>query len=290
MSVNLISEFKEYKLSLNLMEKTTNEYVDSIVKFQEWYKDTFNKQRLGIATYKNLDRKITQDYIFYLRETLSVNSCKKHVAGMIQFMRYINREHGSNNDCFRGLEIPKDLIKEEKTYMALEEGELMFDKAHSLRDRLMVGLMLHEGLRIEEVVNLEIANIDTDKWTMKFLRKNKKYHTLPIVSALKASLENWIAECKSNGHTFLFQSPRVIKPLTTRATRNVFNDLRDELKLNSGYVPHMLRKCFAVNMYYNKGLALHKVSKLLNHESLKTTEIYLAGVREEQVYEEFAGL
>lgn len=288
-----INEFKSYKESLNLKSKSIKEYCDSISKFEDWYLQSNNKERMTLQSYIRMTSKEMQNYIFHLVNEcgLSKASVVKHKAALVQFFNFLNKEHHVSTDSIRNTDIPKDSETEEKSYMSVEEAQLLFDKASSVRSKTLIGLLFLEGLRLDEATNMRVSNIDLTNRKMTFRRKFGEYQTLPIRSELVEPLSQWIDECKNNNQIYLFNSTKdKTKAMTTRGVRKIFDKEIIRLGLDNSYGCHDLRRAMAVDMVYNKGLAIPKVSKLLNHKSIQTTEIYLKGVKNEQIYDEFANL
>ena len=151
--------------------------------------------------------------------------------------------------------------------MKVEEGDVLFNLAQNNRDKLIIGLGCYNALRREEVVELNISDINLENGTMKFLRKNKKMHTIKIsskiIDIIREQVENaWDKDGKLIG-------------IGIRRVNQIF----DELCGQAGFVGkqyhfHNLRAICASNLYA-KGFNPVQIQKFLNHSSLKTTLIYL---------------
>jgi len=285
----LIKDFSNFKKRLNLKDKTIKEYTDSIELFINWYKSNHNIT-LTINNANELTAKIAQQWIFSLRETLSVASTRKHVAAMNQLFNYLVVAQEVDNNIFRGLQIPKDVIKLEKDLMVQEQGDKLFESCTLNKKKLMMGNMLYLGMRIGEVNKIEVSNIDLEKKTVTILRKNSKMQTLPIVDILLPLYEEVVANCKYNKQKYLFTSKGTSKCITTASIRKTFDKLVSNLGYSSNYTPHQLRKLFATDMYYNKKFLLDEVREMLNHSSMVVTERYLIGTKQSRTFERLASL
>jgi len=285
----LQKEFKKFEESLNLRENTIKEYIDSINMFEKWYLEKYNKKLITVKTYNNLTVDVTQQFIFDIRKKLSVSSVNKHIAGIKQFYKFLRFEYKVTSNAFNGLKIPKDTLKEEKKMMIQEEGELLFNSSKDKDTKLMIGLMLYMGMRINEVSNIELDNINLDEMTITFIRKNQRLRTLPIRSEIRELIIDKVKEGKLNNNTFLFEG-RNNSAIKTNTIRTRFNNLVKKLGLSKEYTPHQLRKLLATDLYYNKGMLLHEVSKILDHSTLQVTERYLIGTSDSRLHTKFANL
>jgi site-specific recombinase XerD len=262
-------------MATNRKTKTLDEYCASIERFEEWYKLQYDKQRMSRQTWANIDRQIVQDWVFELRETLSIASVKKHIAGLFQYAKFLQNEGIVKENFCVGIEIPKDKERHEREYMRVNEAKLLVDTIDNNYEQLMVALMFYGGYRIEEVTNILVENVDLENFTITALRKHGKWHTLKVLKEIREMLVERVEYCKQKGDKYLFQSPKGEYGITANALRNVFKKWRDLLEMNPEYSPHDLRRCAASLLHYEKGLPLLKVSKFMNHNSVTTTMRYL---------------
>jgi len=279
---NTVIGFANHKRKLNRREKTIMEYVSSIDKFVTWGKCV---DLLGL---KSVTQKDSQQWIFDMRNKLSQSTVRKHLAGLIQFYNFLMIEYNFVINPFKFIQIPKDEITIPKNYMVQSQGDLMFDNCHSNRDKLMIGNMLYLGMRIGEVALLEAKNIDIDNKTVTFVRKNQRVATLPIRNKLLELYKERLVYCSFTKDKYLFETRTTKKPITTTGVRKIFDSLKKELKYSNDYTPHQLRKLFATDMYYDKGMRIDEVKKLLDHSSVSVTERYLIGTEKSRTFSKLA--
>ena len=271
-----IEEFRHYKQELmNRQSKTLDEYCASIERFEEWYKSEHNKQRMTRQTWANIDSTIVQNWIYELKSTLSKASVQKHIAALYQFAKFLKIEGDIEENFCKEIEIPKDKEKKEREYMKVEEAISMINAIDNNYERLMISLMFFQSYRIEEVSNIQIKNIDLENFTINAIRKGGKWQELKVRKEMRDDLAERVEFCKSNGHKFLFQSPKGEFGITSNAIRNVFIKWLKRLEMNEEYGAHDLRRACVYDLYYNKGLDLFKVAKYSNHSSTNTTMRYL---------------
>ena len=271
---SLNQEFVTFKATLNRQDKTVKEYITSVERFQSYLKEKSDLSFLLEKHMTDVTYKVAQDYIIYLKTELGLAhaSVRKALVGIQEYYKFLSYKEMVQVSPFAQVNIPKDLVIEEKQYMALEEGDELINAVDTISKKCSLALMVKLGLRIEEVCNVEVDKIDLNKGSMTILRKGNKMHTLPIPSSLKEVLSAQVVDSKSKGNKYLFQSPvKKDSPVTTMAIRKVFDGAVDRLgKEGKEYHPHSLRSIFGRNLRAN-GFALEEVQKLMNHSSSSTT-------------------
>jgi len=287
---SLIEEFGNSKVKLNRVQSTADEYMDQTNRFAEWLLSKSEQTEMTIESWRNVTRKDCSNYSQFLRKTLSVNTTKKHFASIGQFFSFLMTEYDFDSNPSAKTQIKKDKQTEEKIYLLHEQGVEIFEASKTNRDKLLVGLQLYLGLRQGEAVSIKTKHVDLENWRIKVFReKGKRWQTLPIVSALKDLIKEYM-ETTCIYRDYLFQSPRVNQPITTRAARDVFNEICDNLGFDKSITMHQLRRLFAIDLYYNKGFQIHQISKLLDHSDISITQIYLSSIDAGNINDKFAQL
>ena len=273
--IPLLEDFILFKQTVGLKSKTIDEYVDSISKFADWIAEYTEKSHLTRYSYKTITESDAQTYLFKLRETLSINSTKKYLAGVSQFFKWLKKNGYIDQNPFHSVEMQKNKEHVTREYMTYEESQLLINSIDNDYEKLMMMLMSVQTYRINEVCNILVENINLESNTINALRKNSKWQELKIRKELREMVADRVAYCKERGHKYLFQSPIRETGIDTNTVRTIFIKWRDAVGLNSDYSPHDLRRVACFDLYYNLKLELFKVSKIMNHSSVRTTEIYL---------------
>jgi len=145
------------------------------------------------------------------------------------------------------------------------------DQEAGLRDRAMMEVLYSTGIRVSELVGLNMDSVDQISNTAKVEGKGKTARVVPIgdkaVEAIRAYLS---ARTKTSRALFLNKSG---KRLTDRSVRNIINKYILKTSLIMHVSPHMFRHSFATHML-NHGADLRSVQELLGHSNLSTTQIY----------------
>jgi integrase/recombinase XerD len=155
-----------------------------------------------------------------------------------------------------------------------DEPERLLNATTRQRDRLLLLVLLYTGLRVAELCSLRVEHLDFGAGTLAvFDGKGGRDRMVPLASHLLAPLRGWLGPRCSG---FVFPSRQGGGRLTTRAVEYLFTRLAIRAKLDNPRRahPHAFRHVFATRLLRN-GANIRVVQKLLGHQQLSTTEIYL---------------
>src|SRR6476646_219315 len=185
--------------------------------------------------------------------------------------------------------LPKclDLEQVQKLLDAPGDADLL-----SARDKAMLEILYSSGIRVSELVELEMADLDLNEGVLRVRGKGRKDRLTPIgsqaIKAVQRYFEMRNADARSqNGasgaRVFLNKHGEC---LSTRSVRRKLDKYLVEAGLDPGISPHTLRHSFATHLL-NNGADLRSVQELLGHQSLSTTQIYthLSTSRMKEVYD-----
>ncbi|HLH24828.1 MAG TPA: tyrosine-type recombinase/integrase [Chloroflexota bacterium] len=154
--------------------------------------------------------------------------------------------------------------------LAAGEPERLVRACTTDRDRLLVECGLFLGLRVSELVHLQIEEVDLDARRLLVNQgKGGKDRYVPIPQKLMAALAAWIGK-RTAGPVFL---SRLGRGLTTRAVQQMLQAAGERAGLPRRVTPHMLRHTYATRLL-ERGATLREVQELLGHSSVATTERY----------------
>lgn len=151
-----------------------------------------------------------------------------------------------------------------------EIGQMLKNISNS-KHRLLVSLSYGSGLRVSEVINLKVGDIDLSEFTIHLKNtKGKKERITIIPQSLKTDIQNLIAG--KNGTNFVFESIRGGK-LTPRTAQVIFSKALKKCAIQKPATFHSLRHSFATHLLEN-GVDIRHVQELLGHANIKTTQVY----------------
>lgn len=261
----------------NGSEHTYDAYQRDLQKFKAYL------ERECIDDYGEVDRNIVVNYIAYLREEchLKNNSVLRHVSTLRSFFAYLNEYDTLSKNPFTLLKLGK---KEQKIpeFLFYDEMDALLSSIdetlpEGLRDRTMFELMYASGLRVSEVVNLKISDIDFTNQIVRIFGKGSKERIVPFHDLACRYLLMYLKEVRplwcDNTHDYVFVNQKG-NQLTSRGVRYLLEKTVSKSGLIIHVHPHMFRHSFATHMLDN-GADLRVVQELLGHSSLSTTQIYV---------------
>lgn len=168
---------------------------------------------------------------------------------------------------FGNVRIPK---KDKKLPEVLTKQEVsrLIEKTDTLKSRLIISLLYSAGLRVSELVNLKVSDVDFSN-NMGWVRKGKgsKDRMFILSKSLAEELQSFL---QGKEHQFVFSRE---KPLTTRNVQKIIAGLREKSGIQKKITPHTLRHSFATHLL-EQGTDIRVIQALLGHANLNTTQVY----------------
>ena len=147
----------------------------------------------------------------------------------------------------------------------------------TFRDRVLIVLLLHTGLRAGEICQLQRNQVKLGKrsGTLEVIGKRNKYREVPLNATARKVLEEYLATVPSNS-IFLFPSGKTKEALSERALGYIVKKYADKARLVD-VSPHDLRHRFGYRMA--ESVPLHRLAQIMGHDSLDTTRLYIQGTK-----------
>lgn len=272
---DMIKKFLDYlNYEKNYSFNTIIGYQNHIELFNNFLK---NK---GITSFKDVSYNIIRNYINYLYEKkYSTKSICNHISSLRSFFKFLkNNEYISLNPILL-IENPK-LEKKLPKYLYYEDIEKILNIPDlntdvGIRDALILELLYVSGIRVSELVNIKISNIDFNNQKIKIMGKGNKERIVMYGCKCKKLLNDYL-KVRNNfikdDNEYLLLGVKG-KQINDRMVRTIINNLAIKAGLNLKISPHTFRHTFATHML-NEGADLRSVQELLGHENLSTTTIY----------------
>ena len=194
------------------------------------------------------------------------------------FYRYLARDHGYEVNPCAGVRAPKSPRKLPPSLSPDEARQLLEAPASTaleLRDRAMFELFYSSGLRLSELVGLDLAQLRLEDGTVEVIGKGRKTRIVPVGSAAIAAIRAWLPDRErwTKSETRALFIGRAGTPLAPRTVQSRLQRWGVKQGLASRVHPHMLRHSFASHLLQSSG-DLRAVQELLGHSSISTTQIY----------------
>ena len=284
---NTINKFLDYlKYERNYSDNTIIGYENHLNLF---YNFLNNKK---INTFNNVDYYIVRNYINYLYEKkYNSKSICNHISSLRSFFKFLKNEDIIDNNPMILIENPK-LEKKLPKYLYYEDLEKILNTPDiktdtGIRDSLILELLYVTGIRVSELINIKLQDIDQSNHKIKITGKGNKQRIVMYGKKCQELLDQYLKirfNFLKENNDYLILGVKG-KKINDRVIRNIINDLSQKAGINLRISPHTFRHTFATHML-NEGADLRSVQELLGHENLSTTTIYthVTNERLRQVY------
>lgn len=231
------------------------------------------------------------------KEKLDSRSVARYLVSLRSFYKYLMMEELVRLDPTENLESPK-IRQSLPTFLRVEEVDRLLAAPNletpvGLRDRAMMEVFYSTGLRVSEVLNLRLSDVDMRLGCVRCIGKGNKERLVPIGRKAIAAVEQYLALSRPqfarpgsppphNQVLFLTRAGRRLSRITIW---KILHDYGVRLGLRGHLTPHKLRHSFATHLL-ERGADLRSVQLMLGHADISTTQIYTHVVEErlKQVY------
>lgn len=271
-----LNDYLEYlKFQKNYSDYTVKSYGVDIEEFLEYLETECLK-------FKDVEYEDLRFYLMYLKDEKKDNntSINRKLSALRGFYKYLANEGIIKSNVFSLVSGPKK-SKKLPRYFEYNELEELFnipDKRLPLgqRDLLLLELLYATGVRVGELVNIKVGDIDLGQRNILILGKGNKERYVTYgdycEEALKLYLSDGYLSLNVQNSDFLFLNNNG-GVLTERGVRYILDQIIKKTGISKSISPHMIRHSFATHLL-NEGCDLLTVQKLLGHESIKATQIY----------------
>lgn len=243
--------------------------------------------QLGVSEFAQLELNHIRSWLANLSSKGAArSSITRRVVSIRAFTYWGARSGWLSRDIGKELIAPKperslpDVLDIESAALALKALEVRAQEeasASSLRDLALVEVLYGSGIRISELVGLDLGDIDRQRSTIKVMGKGSKERIVPIGQPAIAAVDNWINKARAelvsqSSGSALFIGSRG-KRIDQRVARSVVYQAMEAIGSDKKLGPHTLRHSAATHLLEG-GADLRTVQEILGHSSLATTQIY----------------
>ncbi|PWH10689.1 site-specific tyrosine recombinase XerD [Bacteroidetes bacterium SCGC AAA795-G10] len=273
-----LDNFRMYlKIERGLSQNSIENYSLDIKSFKDFLCD----QKID-ETPLNCKQETVKKYIYETARVLSGHTQARRISGLRSFFDYLIFEKYRSTNPTDLVETPK-LGKKLPDVLSISEIELIIknlDLSHPQghRNRAIIETLYGSGLRVSEIVNLNLSNLFFKESLIQVTGKGNKQRLVPMGSISKKYLEIYIKQVRNfqkidNKDQDLVFLNRNGKQLTRQMIFTLVQTLASKAKIDKKIGPHTFRHSFATHLLEN-GADLKTIQILLGHESITTTEIY----------------
>ena len=267
---NLRSFLNYLLVDKGLSNNTAKAYEADISSFFQWLDNEDLK-------YKNLQEDHINQYISFLfQRKMRSSSVNRKISSIKSFYIFLVKRNFVKNSPLNDLVTPK-----QEKYLPESMSEAEVDKLLNSpdvsnkienRDKAMIEMLYATGMRISELVNLKITDVDMKRCVVKVFGKGSKERLVPFGETALDSLKSYLNDREQSSSKEIFLSNRGKKMTRVAFWQRVKVYLIRE-NLKNSISPHTLRHAFATHLL-NRGADLRSVQLLLGHSDLSTTQIY----------------
>lgn len=274
-----IQDFTYYlKIERGLADNTVRNYQLDILKLTRYLSD-FNIQKSPLE----ISEEDIQNFIYDISKLLNEHSQARLISGLKSFFDYLIFEDYRNSNPLALIENPRLSRKLPDTLSTAEIDKLVLaiDLSHPQghRNKAIIETLYGCGLRVSELIGLRLSHLHFEEGYIKVLGKGKKERLVPINSYTQEMISIYRdsirihEDPKPEFKDILFLNRRGAQ-LTRAMIFTIVKQLAKEANVQKNISPHTFRHSFATHLLEN-GANLRAIQKMLGHESITTTEIYV---------------
>ena len=260
---------------------TLSSYEDDLLQFSAYLAEAIGDD----ADPTMVDPRRLRSYSVWLNSRgYAPSTVARRLASLRSFFRYQRRQGVVTIDPSGGLRNPKQPKRLPK-FLGIEEvvgllDAITTDTAPGVRDRAMFETLYGGGLRVSELVGIELADLDDEQGLILVRGKGRRERLCPVGPMAMTWIGHWrpLRNPKLVGESALFLNQRGTR-LTTRSVGRLLETYLEAQGLDPSLSPHAFRHSFATHLL-DGGADLRSVQELLGHRSLTTTQIYTHVTRE----------
>jgi integrase/recombinase XerC len=309
----LVQQFLDYlRLEKHFSDYTVKSYGADLIQFGQFLAGEIGQHNaeppLNVVipdTPASLDEKQTKAEPLQIREFLAYlygqnytkSTTARKLATLRSFYKFLIRKGLVAQSPLAQIRTPKQEKRLPKC-LDLEQVQKLLDAPGdadvlSARDKAMLEVLYSSGIRVSELVELKMSDLDLNEGVLRVLGKGRKERLTPIGSQAIKALQKYFEyrnadprfKIEGAGDTRVFLNKHG-EALSTRSVRRKLDKYLVSAGLDPGISPHTLRHSFATHLL-NNGADLRSVQELLGHQSLSTTQIYthLTTTRVKEAYD-----
>lgn len=252
----------------------------------------------NISTFQETGRIQIVHFLGFLKEQgKSSRTLARHVASIRALHQFLLREKAMDHDPSVHLDTPK-MERSLPKVLSLKEVERLLDSPKysdhfGLRDKAMLELLYATGIRVSELINLDLGDVHLTMGFIRCIGKGNKERIIPLGNSAAAAIQNYIDKGRPKFVSKKYKDEALFlnhhgKRLTRQGFWKILKRLTGEAGIEKELTPHTLRHSFATHLLEN-GADLRAVQEMLGHADISTTQIYthVTKTRLKDVYSQF---
>lgn len=263
--------FEHLKFDLNYSDQTIKSYGQDIDSFEEFLK-------FVDLSIEQANTQTIRDYLSKeIEEGKSKVTCCRRISALRHYFEFLVRINVLSTNPFLLINSPKKEIRYPEA-LYLEQIEELFKKNRErtdelkLRDQAIIELLYASGLRVSELVNIKLSQIDIKNRVIRVMGKGRKERLVMFSKSCQSTLLDYLNSLSLTTNDYLFSNAKGDQ-LTTRGVEYILKKIEEKTGIFIGLHPHLFRHTFATHLLEG-GADLRVIQDLLGHESINTTQVY----------------
>ena len=277
---NKVNGFLEYlEKERSYSPHTIKAYETDLIQFSQFVKEYSGT---GFFNVSSVDKKTVQHFVGFLTEKdLSPKSTGRKLASIKSFFRYLLKYAHVESNPASAVKAPKQhatlpkFLQKEVLEQVLSHSDK--DDWQLKRDKTILELLYSTGIRLSELVAIDLGDVLIDQKTVKVFGKGGKERIVPFGGKAAEALGFYLKERNIHLQKDLDNNPLFISKkglrISPRTVQSRLKKLFDSVAAGSGFTPHLMRHTFATHLL-DRGADIRAVKELLGHASLSSTQIY----------------
>jgi integrase/recombinase XerD len=273
-----LTDYKNYlRIERGLSANSIANYSLDVKKLIKW----LDENSIAVSPISITEETI-QQFIYHIAKLVNPASQSRIISGLRGFFNYLIFEEYRKTNPLELIESPKtgrklpDTLSEKEIDALISSIDLSTPQGE--RNRAIIETLYGCGLRVSELIHLNISDLFFDEGFIKVTGKGDKQRFVPIGNLTKKFITNYRKEIRNHQQVFpqakdtLFLNRRG-KGLTRAMIFTIVKNLTEKAGIKKTISPHTFRHSFATHLLEN-GANLRAIQQMLGHESITTTEIY----------------
>lgn len=270
---------------LDYLKNEKQSSIHTVVAYSKDLNDFYNHLSSQGILEQQIDLTTAEGYLYnLLKQNITRRSIARKISSLRSYFKFLVRNNFYKINPFINIETQK-YQKNLPSFLALEEIKQLLevvvsnDKNINYRNWLIIHLLYGTGVRVSELTNIKLADIDHYQKVIKVFGKGNKERLVFINEFAYQYLEHYLAEVRplimtkyQKNHNLVLINNRG-EAITNRGIELIVKKMGQELRPPKDIYPHMLRHSFATHLMDN-GMDIRSVQELLGHQSLSATQVY----------------
>jgi len=274
---DLIEIFLNYlSVEKGVSSNTIESYKNDLIFYQNYLKEK------GIDSFLKVNRQDISDFMLKQKEkNLSASSIYRRLSCLKTFYRFLLREKIISSDPTEAMQSPK-LWKKVPDTLNIEEIEKIIAQPNirtkiGIRDKAILDMMYATGMRVSEVVNLKLEQLNLEMGFLRCIGKGNKERIIPLGKYACNAIKRYIQESRNlllgkKQSEYLFLNRRGY-PISRQGLWKIIKKYARMAGIKKPVRPHIIRHSFATHLL-ERGADLRSVQEMLGHSDIATTQVY----------------